>query len=219
MSWLSTDSRFYRALGLATDLVLLNLLLVLVSLPVVTAGAGLVGCLVVCLGMVTGDGVRPRRTFFTAFAHGLVPATVAWLGTLALAGLMVWEWLVAGQLISAAATLAIRAVLLLAALLLGMVSTWFWPLLARRATAGNPVRLAELAPLLRTALLASIKYLPRSLLGMLIVVIPPLAGLVSVQVGVRLLLWFVLIGWALASYLVVLVLRHPLGIEVAPDEQ
>lgn len=218
MSWLSTDSRFYQALGLATDLVLLNLLLVLVSLPVVTAGAGLSACLVVCLGMVSGDGPRLGRTFFAAFARGLVPATVAWLGTVALAALMVWEWLIVGQLISSAATLAIRAVLLLAALLLGMVSIWFWPLLARRVAAGSPVRLAELAPMLRTALLASIKHLPRSLLGILIVVVPPLAGLASVQVGVRLVLWFVLIGWALASYLVVLVLRRPLGIELAPDE-
>lgn len=218
MSGSPADSRLYRALSLTTELVVLNLVLVLTSLPLVTAGAGLAACVVSCLRIVQGTGGSSLRNYFAAWRRGFLPATIGWLATLALTGLLVWEWLIAGQLISAGAALAIRAVLLLVGLLVCLVSIWFWPLLAIRISADESVRLAELLPLARTALLASIKYLPRSLLGVVIVALPLVIGLFSVEIGARLLIWFGLIGWALASYLVVLVLRRPLGIELPADD-
>lgn len=218
MSAFSTDSRFYRTLGLATDLVLLNVVAVVLGLPFVTVGAALLACLVVCLQMVQGAGARPLREFFDAFKRGFVPATVAWLATAVLLALLWWEWLVAGQLVSQTAALVIRAVLLLVAMLLALVSVWFWPLLALRLLNTGRVGLGELLPLARTALLAAVKYLPRSLLAVVVVVGPPVLGLVSIEIGARLLLWFVLIGWALAAYLVVLILRRPLGLELRGED-
>lgn len=218
MNAFAGESRLYRTLGLATDLVVLNLALVLVSLPVLTSGAGLLACFAVCLHMVQGSGSKPLRTFFASFKRGFVPATVLWLAMLIVGALLVWEWLVTGQLISAGLAWAIRAVLLLAALLLGLVNIWVWPLLAARINADERVRLTELPALLQTALLAGIKHLPRSLLGLLVVTLPPAIALVSVEIGARLILWFALIGWALACYLVVLLLRRPLGLELPADD-
>ena len=42
MKGLPSDSRFYQALGMAIDLVALNLAMVVTGLPVVTGGAALV---------------------------------------------------------------------------------------------------------------------------------------------------------------------------------
>lgn len=218
MKGLPSDSRFYQALGMAIDLVVLNLAMVVTGLPVVTGGAALVAGLLVCLRMVSGDAVRPIRDFLAAFGRAFLPATLVWLAGLGLAGLLAWEWVVAGRLVSPVAAAVTRGLVLLGGLLLGLAGVWFWPLLARRALQDEPIGVAEVVPLLQTALLAGLKHLPRSLAALLVVLVPPLLGLVSAEIGARMLLWFALIGCGLAAYLVVLLLHVPLGIQTRPDE-
>ena len=218
MKGLSSDSRFYQALGMAIDLVVLNLAMVVTGLPVVTGGAALVAGLLVCLRMVRGDAVRPIRDFLAAFGRAFLPATLVWLAGLGLAGLLAWEWVVAGRLVSPVAAAVTRGLVLLGGLLLGLAGVWFWPLLARRALQDEPIGVAEVVPLLQTALLAGLKHLPRSLAALLVVLVPPLLGLVSAEIGARMLLWFALIGCGLAAYLVVLLLHVPLGIQTRPAE-
>ena len=218
MKGLPSDSRFYQALGMAIDLVVLNLAMVVTGLPVVTGGAALVAGLLVCLRMVRGDAVRPIRDFLAAFGRAILPATLVWLAGLGLAGLLAWEWVVAGRLVSPVAAAVTRGLVLLGGLLLGLAGVWFWPLLARRALQDEPIGVAEVVPLLQTALPAGLKHLPRSLAALLVVLVPPLLGLVSAEIGARMLLWFALIGCGLAAYLVVLLLHVPLGIQTRPAE-
>ena len=218
MKGLPSDSRFYQALGMAIDLVVLNLAMVVTGLPVVTGGAALVAGLLVCLRMVRGDAVRPIRDFLAAFGRAFLPATLVWLAGLGLAGLLAWEWVVAGRLVSPVAAAVARGLVLLGGLLLGLAGGWVWPLLARRALQDEPIGVAEVVPLLQTALLAGLKHLPRSLAALLVVLVPPLLGLVSAEIGARMLLWFALIGCGLAAYLVVLLLHVPLGIQTRPAE-
>ena len=218
MKGLPSDSRFYQALGMAIDLVVLNLAMVVTGLPVVTGGAALVAGLLVCLRMVSGDAVRPIRDFLAAFGRAFLPATLVWFAGLGRAGLLAWEWVVAGRLVSWAAAAVTRGLVLLGGLLLGLAGVWFWPLLARRALQDEPIGVAEVVPLLQTALLAGLKHLPRSLAALLVVLVPPLLGLVSAEIGARMLLWFALIGCGLAAYLVVLLLHVPLGIQTRPAE-
>ena len=199
MKGLPSDSRFYQALGMAIDLVVLNLAMVVTGLPVVTGGAALVAGLLVCLRMVRGDAVRPIRDFLAAFGRAFLPATLVWLAGLGLAGLLAWEWVVAGRLVSPVAAAVTRGLVLLGGLLLGLAGVWFWPLLARRALQDEPIGVAEVVPLLQTALLAGLKHLPRSLAALLVVLVPPLLGLVSAEIGARMLLWFALIGCGLAG--------------------
>ena len=218
MKGLPSDSRFYQALGMAIDLVVLNLAMVVTGLPVVTGGAALVAGLLVCLRMVRGDAVRPSRDFLAAFGRAFLPATLVGFAGLGLAGLLAWEWVVAGRLVSPVAAAVTRGLVLLGGLLLGLAGVWFWPLLARRALQDEPIGVAEVVPLLQTALLAGLKHLPRSLAALLVVLVPPLLGLVSAEIGARMLLWFALIGCGLAAYLVVLLLHVPLGIQTRPAE-
>ena len=192
--------------------------MVVTGLPVVTGGAALVAGLLVCLRMVSGDAVRPIRDFLAAFGRAFLPATLVWLAGLGLAGLLAWEWVVAGRLVSPVAAAVTRGLVLLGGLLLGLAGIWFWPLLARRALQDEPIGVAEVVPLLQTALPAGLKHLPRSLAALLVVLVPPLLGLVSAEIGARMLLWFAIIGCGLAAYLVVLLLHVPLGIQTRPAE-
>lgn len=211
-----SDSRFFQAWTMAADLVVLNVLMALTGLPLLTGGAVLTAGLAVCLQMVSGTSGKPLTEYFRAFGRVFLPATVIWIAEVGLAALMFWEWAVTGQLASPVVALFARAILLLAGLLLGLTSIWFWPLLAKRVVAGDAVRMDDLIPLLKTALFAGLKYLPRSLVAVAIVVVPYAFAATSVDVGSRMLFWFAVIGMALACYLVMLVLRTPLGITL-PD--
>ncbi len=212
-----SDSRFFQAWTLATELVLLNLLMVATGLPVITLGAVLTAGFVSCIHLVTGRSGRPLREYLQAFKRAFVPATVLWLATAAFVALLIWEWLVVGQLASSTLALVFRSVLLLAALLLAIVSVWVWPLLARRIINDEPMTIAGLPPLLRSALLAGIRHLPRSLAASVVVAIPLALAAISPLVGARVIIWFVIIGLSLACYLITLILRVPLGIELPDD--
>lgn len=218
-SGVGVGSRFFSAWTLAADLVLVNLAMVLVGLPLVTIGAGLAAGFVVCVQLVSGAGARPLASFFRAFGRALLPGTLLWLASAGLGALLIWEWFVAGQLASATAALLVRSILLIAGVLLAMVSVWLWPLLgARLDTSDAPVRLTELGTLARAALLASIKYLPRTLVALLVVTAPAVLAALSPAIGARMVIWFAVLGLALGCYLIVLTLRRPLGIELDADD-
>lgn len=218
MRALSTDSPIYRALSLATDLVLINFMMLLTMLPVVTAGAGLSAGFACCLQILRGDGRQLVRQFTTSFVRCFAPATIGWLGVLGLSGLLGWEWVVTGQLAATGLVIGARAVLVFAILLLAMVTVWLWPLLARDQLAGKPIRIGGLLGLGRTALLASVKFLPRTVAGLAVVIGPLVGGALLPQLGARLLIWYLVIGLAFGSYLLGLLVRRPLGIEMPSDE-
>ena len=86
--------------------------------------------------MVRGDAVRPIRDFLAAFGRAFLPATLVWLAGLGLAGLLAWEWVVAGRLVSPVAAAVTRGLVLLGGLLLGLAGVvTFFPTTLRGATA------------------------------------------------------------------------------------
>ena len=87
-SGMNTDSFVVRALNKLTDLLVLNILFIVCSLPVVTMGAALTAMYAVSLRSVRyGDGyVVP--TFFKAFKRNFAQSTAAWLIVLAAGALL-----------------------------------------------------------------------------------------------------------------------------------
>ena len=76
---MSYDNPVIRFLNKLTDLVFLNFLFLLCSLPVVTMGASLTAMYAVNLRSVReGDGYVAKR-FFAAFRENFRQATVCWL--------------------------------------------------------------------------------------------------------------------------------------------
>ncbi len=218
MNRFGAGSKVYAALSMAAELVLINILILLTSLPLITGGMALTAGFAACLAIIGGTG-SPVRQFLTTLRTAWLPATLAWLALLVLATLLAWEMSVVGQMRSALLSTIAYAVLGLAALLVMLTTLWFWPLLARRSLTGEQVGVREGLELARTALLASVKYLPRSLVAAVIVGAPLAVGLLSPEVGARLLLWNAAIGVALTCYLILLAFRAPLGVSMGDDKQ
>ena len=69
------NSRTWQALGLAADVVVVNALTIVCSLPVVTAGAALSAAHGTLLEMVREEGAKPARTYFSYFTRTWRTAT------------------------------------------------------------------------------------------------------------------------------------------------
>ena len=85
------NSRTWQALGLAADVVVVNALTIVCSLPVVTAGAALSAAHGTLLEMVREEGAKPARTYFSYFTRTWRTATFGWLLLLAVGSVLGWE--------------------------------------------------------------------------------------------------------------------------------
>ena len=206
-----TDSVLYRGLSRLTELIIVNLVTVVGCLPVVTAGAALTACYACCLNMAEGSDDRLLRRWWAVFRGSLLPATAAWLLMLVTVGLLWWEWGVAGDLVSPLASGAAHVAQLVVAMCVLLVGLWLWPMLACAVMPGSRVGPGSFARLLGAALLAGIGHLPRSLAGLCIWLLPPLAAAAGPAMALRLLMVYAVVGVSCCSHLTALLLAAPLA--------
>ncbi len=148
------DSAFSRGMNTVWDLVVLNVLWLLCSLPVVTAGAATAALYGVLFKMRDGRAARVGRQFFAAFARNWKRATGTWLVMLAAAALCGLDLLVSQ---SETATGAVFRVISVGGLtFLAMMCTLLFPLLARYENTWSNQ--------LKNAALLAVANLPRLLL-------------------------------------------------------
>lgn len=128
---MSYDNPVIRFLNKLTDLIFLNFLFLLCSLPIVTMGAALTAMYAVNLRSVReGDGYVAKR-FFKAFKENFAQATAAWLMVLLAAGILFLDirfWQASGIGGMAQMMLLLSGII---ALILWMISLWVFPVIAK----------------------------------------------------------------------------------------
>ena len=83
------DSPFWRTLTKFTDILILNLLFVVCSLPVITIGAAYTALYYVMRKLVKNEEGSLTKSFFKAFKSNFWQATVIWIIMLLIGGLLV----------------------------------------------------------------------------------------------------------------------------------
>lgn len=146
----SLDSPLMRFLSKAADLMILNILFLVTSIPVVTVGASLTAMHYVALRMVGGEEGTIYKDYFRSFRQNFRQATVIWLILLAFTLILVYDinsvWGGTGYINTAVKTLSVAACVALAMILL-----YVFAILARfnnttRGTLKNSVALALTHP-------------------------------------------------------------------------
>lgn len=87
------ENLFFRIMGVAGDLIMLNIYTVLTSIPLVTMGASLTALGSVLMKMLKGEPYQLTRTYFAEWKRTAKRATGIWLIALvvaAIAGIDVW---------------------------------------------------------------------------------------------------------------------------------
>ena len=92
MGIFSPDSEFMLAVGKIADYVILNLLCVLFSIPIVTAGAAMTAKFYVAMKMTRGEEPQVLQAFLKSFRENLKQATGIWVIVLMIGAIVAWDW-------------------------------------------------------------------------------------------------------------------------------
>lgn len=80
------------AVGKIADYVILNLLCVLFSLPIVTAGAAMSAKFYVSMKMIRGEEPQVCKAFLKSFRENFKQATGIWIVVLVIGAVVAWDW-------------------------------------------------------------------------------------------------------------------------------
>ncbi len=199
------DSPFFRFLASVFDYMVLNVLALLLSLPVFTAGASLTALYRVVLDAIQEkDSVSPKA-FWAYWNASLRTATAPWLLFLVLAALFLGDLWIIGFMPEGVRTFMAGGVILLFLLLL-CVSLFFFPLLS-----ANPTR--KFRQLLHAAFIRSIGLLPRTFCMAVLWLLPGALFLFLPKIFIALTFVWVLIWFSMAANLSCRMIRRYLALE------
>ena len=202
------------AFNLFADIVIVNMLLVVTSLPVVTGGAALRSANVVIGDMVQGKGSRYGLAFIRQLTVEWKASTLYWLGLVAACLLLVYQQFVVFQAgISGVALTVIQGLALAGAFIIAGISVWFFALASlqqgetKEDNAGR-----AMTRISATAVQWTFRYLGYTVAAVAVLVAAVIA-VVKLPVAVSIPLVFFLLP-AVAIYLIRLILALPLGQEL-----
>lgn len=228
----SVNSRLYQALAWLSSLCLANLAALLCFAGVVTGGLGVLVLLVTAVSLFH-EGAASLDAVWRAWRRRGLAATALWVFDLGFAALAFWEYQLVFDLVRPGLSLAYGAVLTAVGILVAGVNLWCFALLTwegvrgevgggENGDAGNgdvgENRGEDLGTVkgfflrLRRCLLLSVGLLPRTLAGLVVLVAPMVALAWLPEARWQILGLIAILGIALQSYLVVLLVAEPLGI-------
>lgn len=228
----SVNSRLYQALAWLSSLCLANLAALLCFAGVVTGGLGVLVLLVTAVSLFH-EGAASLDAVWRAWRRRGLAATALWVFDLGFAALAFWEYQLVFDLVSPGLSLAYGAVLTAVGILVAGVNLWCFALLTWEGVRGEvgggengdadngdagENRGEDLGTVkgfflrLRRCLLLSVGLLPRTLAGLVVLVAPVVALAWLPEARWQILGLIAILGMALQSYLVVLLVAEPLGI-------
>lgn len=155
MKFFNMDSPLMRFMTKVADLMILNFLFIVTSLPVVTMGAAWTALYYVTMKMVKDEEGAIVKAYFHSFRQNFRQATVLWLGVLLAAALLVLDLLVLARIDSAVGA-AFNTLFFVMSVLLVMLLQYLFPSLAKFETSTLNV--------LKNACLMALGQLPKTLL-------------------------------------------------------
>lgn len=175
-------------LGKMADLIWLNILMIICCIPIITAGASITAMYTITIKMVNKEEGYITKGFFKAFKENFKQATIIWLIIIIIAALFYGDYRI---IFYAGMEFPKAIIILLIAILVIAYSTYLYifPLLARYENTTKNI--------LKNSFLLSVSNFPKTLLIILIQLIPLVALYLSQAVAPIILL----IGNSLVAYI------------------
>lgn len=190
MRLFSYDSPIIRALSQIFDLIVLNLLFIVCSLPIVTAGASLTAMIRVVQSMVYQTDTGVIRPFFRAFRENFKAVTPIWLLFVLVAVSLVCDAMLVNMLGGAQWWYTIIIVVGLVVL---SVKIYLFPMMARYENA--------LGKQVKNALILALAHLPSTICMLIMELLPVLLFMLKASYAHYLLILWPLLGFSSMAYL------------------
>lgn len=194
---LKSGSPLIQWLGKFADLLVLNILTILLSLPILTIGAAVTALYDASWRIVEDEG-NIYLSFFQSFATNFKKATLIWICVIS-TGLLLC---VASYYYEAKASLFFSVMTYMAWLLWAVTTAWLFPLQSRFE---NPILIT-----VKNAFLCAMGHLPRSLIMAALNVFPWVMLLFFTSTWVQLSMVWILIWFSMTAFLNCTLLRKPI---------
>ena len=194
------DSKFYEVVSKIADLVVLNLLFVLFSLPIITMGASTTALYGVTKKMAENREGYIFRNFFQLFMENFRQSTVIWIILLVAAMIPTVDLYIINSLEKTVITTALKGLMLAAALTVLLV---FLYAMALQSTFENTIKNT-----LKNAFLMGIGYFPWTLLILLITLLPIILIVLLGKTAGSVVYVMLFVGFAVLAYLNSYIFNH-----------
>jgi len=194
------DSKFYEVVSKIADLVVLNLLFVLFSLPIITMGASTTALYGVTKKMAENREGYIFRNFFQLFKENFRQSTVMWIILLIAAMIPTVDLYIINSLEKTVITTALKGLMLAAALTVLLV---FLYAMALQSTFENTIKNT-----LKNAFLMGIGYFPWTLLILLITLLPIILIVLLGKTAGSVVYVMLFVGFAVLAYLNSYIFNH-----------
>lgn len=187
-SLFNLDNPVWSFMGKVADLVILNILAFVCSIPVFTIGASWTAMYFVTIKIVRKEEGYVIRDFFRSFKENFKQATVIWLLVLVVAAIFAGDFLIYRMMPDQIPTFIMIVVAVLAYLLLG-TTVYVFPVLSRfDNTIKNTIK---------NAFILSIANIPFTILFVILLALPIVVALFVIELAPIL----ILMGISLPAYL------------------
>lgn len=149
------DSPIMRFMTKVADIMILNLLFIVTSLPIITIGASWTSLYYVSMKLIRDEEGGIVRGFFHSFRINFRQATILWLGTVTVFAVLIADLLILARIDSPFAAAMNTSVLILGIVFL-MILQYLFPLVAKFD--------ASLKQTLKNACLIAVGHLPKTVL-------------------------------------------------------
>lgn len=182
----SMDNKFFTVMNRVGDLIILNVVFLVCSIPLITIGASTTALYYVTLKMTRNEESYLARSFLKSFKENFKQSTLIWLILLAAMFLLRADFIitdaVSGSLVS-----VFRYLLMVIAFFVTMIFLYIFPLQAKfENTVKNTFR---------NALLMSIRHLPSTLLMLVITTVP-----MGITLSIPIVFLYGLLVWILLGF-------------------
>lgn len=188
----SIDSKFSQVMSRLFDLMILNLIFIVTSIPIVTIGANITAMYYVTIKMVRNEDSYTFKSYFKSFKENFRQSTIIWLILLAAGLFLTWDIYLVNNVMTGAVT-NIKYVFYFVLLIYVFILLYVFPSQSRFY---NTIKHTLL-----NSLLFSIRHLPYTLLMLAVIVGPPLICLfASGTVFSFYILFLFLFGFSAVAY-------------------
>jgi uncharacterized membrane protein YesL len=149
------DSPIMRFMTKVADIMILNLLFIVTSLPIITIGAAWTSLYYVSMKLIRDEEGGIVRGFFHSFRMNFRQATILWLGTVAVFAVLIADLLILARIDSPYAA-AMNTGILILGIVFVMILQYLFPLVAKFD--------ASLIQTLKNACLIAMGHLPKTVL-------------------------------------------------------
>ena len=197
----SVNGRMQAAMSLFADVVTVNFLVLIGSIPLVTAGASLTAGYSVILHRLRGDRGAITPIYLRGFRAVFRTVTPLWCVFLAVVVLALYELALLDAAPYGAVATVLRALIVAGLVIVAMIGAWMIPVAAVGATGVRGT--------LTIAVSLAFRQLPRTLVLLLILLSPWALAAVSPLWAARVLMALLIFGTGLLVYLAALVVDGP----------